>query len=389
LDTGFVLACCWFAHKLAKTWWGEREGRAAALLMAFFTAFYLPAATIPFAVDGLLLLPHLAAVYFAFRGRALTAGFCCALGLLTNVKALFVTATCALWLLTDLPLFAAGLAAPLAIAAVILTSLGALPDFYQQVWQWGLVYTSTSTFETALKHTADWLAFHAALLAGVILARHEAPYRFGTWFLLSCAPLALGNHFAPRYFFQLLPVMVILASRGIVLGLERYKRPAFAALLLLLLIPFIRFGPRYADLTLDNLLHKQPNWSDVAMDLDSQQAANIINASKQTNDSLFIWGYRPDIYVYTRLTPPEKFSDSQPLDGVPADRHLQSDQPNPAIPAKANRAVLIKSEPTFLVDGLGLLNPKLSPEQFPDLAQWLTHYRLIATTKLTRIYRHI
>ena len=93
LDTVFVLACCWLAYKLARAWWGENEGRAAALMLAFFTTFYLPAATVPFAVDGLLLLPHLAAVFFAKERRPFLSGLCCAVGLLTNVKAVFVVMT--------------------------------------------------------------------------------------------------------------------------------------------------------------------------------------------------------------------------------------------------------------------------------------------------------
>src|SRR5665213_950872 len=49
LDFAFVLACCWVAYKVASVWWGEREGRVAALLLAFFTTFYLTPATVPFA----------------------------------------------------------------------------------------------------------------------------------------------------------------------------------------------------------------------------------------------------------------------------------------------------------------------------------------------------
>jgi hypothetical protein len=181
-------------------------------------------------------------------------------------------------------------------------------------------------------------------------------------------------------------VMVIVASRGIVCGLRSYGKPAIAVLALLLLVPVVRFGPRYVQLIRDNITQHQTTWTDAALDIDSQRVADIINSRKQPFESLFVWGYRPDIYVYTRLTPPGTFSDSQPLDGVPADRHLQTSEPSPAIPARANRTLLIASEPTYIVDGLGLLNPKLSLERFPDLAPWLTHYRLLTQTKLSRIY---
>ena len=180
--------------------------------------------------------------------------------------------------------------------------------------------------------------------------------------------------------------MVILASRGIVVGLERFGRPGAALLAVLLLMPMVRFGPRYAELIWDNVEHRQTTWSDAALDIDSQQVAHIINARKQAGDTLFVWGYRPDVYVYTRLVPPGKFSDSQPLDGVPADRHLESSEASVGIPAGRNRSRLIQTEPTFVVDGLGLLNPALKVEGFGDMSVWMRNYRLIAETKLSRIY---
>jgi hypothetical protein len=63
LDAAFILLACQFTYRLARACWGEAEGRTAALLTAFFTAFYLPAAVIPFTADALPLTPHLAAVY--------------------------------------------------------------------------------------------------------------------------------------------------------------------------------------------------------------------------------------------------------------------------------------------------------------------------------------
>jgi len=52
-----------------------RGGRALGGVFAcVFTTFYLPAAVIPFAPDALLIAPHLAAVYFARKGKPLVAG---------------------------------------------------------------------------------------------------------------------------------------------------------------------------------------------------------------------------------------------------------------------------------------------------------------------------
>ena len=392
LDFAFVMVCCWLAYNLARAWWGETEGRIAAVLLAFFTTFYLTPATVPFAVDALLLLPHLAAIYFAKERRALLSGVCCAIGLLTNVKAVFVAATCAVWLMSELPLFTAGVALPLVIAAGAGGWLRLLPDSYNQVLRWGLMYAAGSAephaLGTGLKRCADWLGFHAALLAGAFaLGRKDDRFKLSVWVLFSAAALLLGNHFAPRYFFQLLPVLVVAGARGIVIAVERYGRLASVVLAILLIIPVVRFGPRYIELIAGDLAGRQTGWSDAALDVDSQQVAEFINAHKQAGDSLFVWGYRPDVYVYTRLIAPGKFWDSQPLDGVPADRHLQSSVPSTGVVVLENQKEMVQTRPTFVVDGLGKLNPALRPDQFSTLRAWLRGYRVVKETRYSRIYQ--
>jgi hypothetical protein len=153
----------------------------------------------------------------------------------------------------------------------------------------------------------------------------------------------------------------------------------------MLLIPLIRFGPRYAIVALG----RDPNWPDVALDRDSQQAAAIIQKSALPGDTLFVWGYRPDIYVYTRRLSGGQFWDSQPLTGVPADRHLTESQSILGPSAARHRAEFIRSNPTFFVDGLGLLNPNLDPRKFPEIRQWMLQYKLVAQTRLCLIYHKI
>jgi hypothetical protein len=101
---------------------------------------------------------------------------------------------------------------------------------------------------------------------------------------------------------------------------------------------------------------------------------------------LFVWGYRPDIFVYTRMVSDSRFWDSQPLTGVAADRHLYATTPIYGGPAAQNRTELAHSHPDWIVDGLGLLNPRLAPERYPELRQWLAQYKLVGRTKLSLIY---
>ena len=396
LDAAYVALACYLAYRLAHALWGEAEGVAAALLLAFFTAFYLPSAVISFAADALMLAPHLAAMYCAQRKLALWAGVWVGVAFLANAKALFLLAACAVWLWGELPLLLGGFAIPTGGAALAAFWSGSWNGYAEQVWRWGFIYAAKSPvlhpLANGVARTLHWLGFHAALVAGALFAwlRMERGDRFrlGAWLGFSFAAVCLGSRFAPHYFLQVLPPLVILASRGVVLAWRARREVAAVVLTLLLLVPFCRFGPRYLSLAYDHLEHREPQWSDVAMDQDSQDAAGRIRALAQPGETLFVWGYRPDLYVYTRLVSPGRFWDSQPLTGVPADRHLSATAPIYAGPtAVRNREELIRSNPTWFVDGLGLLNPKLAPSVYPNLQPWLKKYRLVARTKLSLIYR--
>ena len=395
LDAAYVLLACYLAFLLARSWWGEREGYIAAFFLAFFTTFYLPSAVIPFAADALMIVPHLAAIYYARERRPYLSGCFAGIGFLVNPKALFILAACAVFLITELLPLLLGFALPVIAGLAWALASGAWPGYCEQVWRWGLLYARNSPVvhpvRIGFSRTVDWLGFHAALAVATIAAFLRIATRdriqLGAWIALSFSAVCLGTRFAPHYFLQLLPPLVIAASRGVTLGLQSRRKATLAVLSVLLLIPFVRFLPHYVSLAVDDVAHREPHWSDVVMDLDSQHAAAKVLSFAHPGDTLFVWGYRPDLYVYTRMVSDSRFWDSQPLTGVPADRHLSTTQPIYNGPAAANRAELVKSRPTFIVDGLSPLNPHLSPAIYPELRPWLQHYRLIARTKLCLIYR--
>jgi hypothetical protein len=394
LDASYVVLACYLAYSIARDWWGEIEGRVSALLLAFFTTFYLPSAVIPFAPDALMIAPHLAAVYFARRARPVEAGLLAGVAFLVNAKAVFVLAACGVFLWpAELPL-AFGFVLPLLIALGWLLGTGAWAGYREQVWGWGALYAKyspvTNPWQTGLSRTLDWLGFHAALGAGsavtLVKMGRKDRWQMVAWMALSFVAVCLGTRFAPHYYLQLLPPMVIAASRGIVLATERWQRTSLVALAVLLLIPFIRFGPRYVTLGIDLLTGRTPQWSDIVMDQDSRKAAQIVSHFARPGDTLLVWGYRPNLYVYTRMSSDSLFWDSQPLTGVPADRHLHSSEPIYA-GATRNREELAQSRPTFLIDGLTLFNPGLNPSKYPELRAWLSHYKMIGRTPLSLIYR--
>jgi len=154
-------------------------------------------------------------------------------------------------------------------------------------------------------------------------------------------------------------------------------------MLALLLIPLIRFGPRYVTLANDLAHGRESNWSDLALNEDSKAAADRIERA----GTLLVWGYRPDIFTYTRMAAGSRFLDSQPLTGVLADRHLTSTQVLAPAWAARNRRELIATDPAWIVDGLGPLNPALAITNYPDLRDWLANYREVGRTRFSIVYQ--
>jgi hypothetical protein len=373
----FVFACCWMLWLFARDLWGPREGLAAALLLGFFLTFGIPAAVMALAPDLLMVLPHIAAVYLAWRGRAFLSGLVAGVALLVNAKAFFVLAACFFFAWRGAGWLLGGFAVPNIVALIWFGR-----QYVDQVWRWGAMYSEqTFAFATGFVRTANWAGFQCALVVGaaIALCREDRwRWKMTAWLVLSLAAVAAGWRFFPRYYFQLLPVMVLLAARGYTL-LGRWR----AVLLALLLIPLARFGPRYLILAND-LAHERPSdWSDLALNQDSQAASDRM----ERVGTLLVWGYRPDIFAYTRRPAGSRFLDSQPLTGVLADRHLTSSQPVAPGWAAHNRRELIASDPTWIVDGLGPLNPALAITNFPDLHDWLGNYREVGRTRFSIIYK--
>lgn len=388
----YAFAACVLIYRFASRMWSEREGLLAAGLLAFFLTFGIPAAVMPLASDLLMLAPHIAAVYLAWRGRPFLSGVLAGVAFLFSSKALFVLAACALWQYRALPQLALGFLVPNAAALGWLWAQGALGGYYEQVWRLGFMYAGNTfvenPFVAGLKRTGNWLGFHIALAigAGWYWLREQKPEhrRLAAWAVLSLAGVASGWRFFPRYYFLLLPVMVLAASRGFTL---MPRRRAAVVLALALAIPLVRFGPRYVLLARDAVTGRPSRWRDVAMDRDSRAAARLVKEQTRPGDTLFVWGYRPDLYIYTRLPAATRFLESQPLSGVLADRHLfESDSVAPEW-ARRNREELVRSRPNFIVDGLGRYNPRLAIESYADLQPWLADYERAGGTEFSVIWR--
>src|SRR5579863_5827318 len=94
VETVIAAASCAVAFRFASGLWSRREGFWAAGLLAFSLIFYLPAATIPLEPDTLMILPHLGAVYLAWKQKPLAAGLAAGLAFAMNIKGLTVLLVC-------------------------------------------------------------------------------------------------------------------------------------------------------------------------------------------------------------------------------------------------------------------------------------------------------
>ncbi len=392
----YVIAVAAMARQFARSKWTEREGLFAAFFAAFFLTFGLPSAVIPLASDMLLILPHLTAVYFAWRGRAFFSGVAAGVGLLCSSKAVFVLAACALWQWRQLPLLLLGFAAPNALALGWMWMHGSAEEYYRQAWQWGRIYAAHTfvehPFTEGVLRTANWMGFQAALVVGAIVGvRREK--RLLVWILISAVGVILGLRFFPRYYFLLLPGMVVAAARGWAVLTRRLKptlqtearatknKLAILALCALLAVPLIRFGKPYV------ILAHKGTMTDLAMDGDSLAASAILWQLSKPGDTLFVWGFRPDIFIDSGMPAGTRFLESQPISGVLADRHLFSSEAIATDFTAPNVRELLTTHPTWIVDGLGLYNPPLAISREASLAEWFSHYTEVARTDFSILYR--
>ncbi len=364
----YVLLSAWAVGRVAAHFWGQREERLAAALTAFALTFGIPASVMVIGPDLMLIPLQAAAFLAAWKRQAFAAGLLAGIGMLINGKMLLLLPV----MIVLRPVWLAGFLAPQLLLLPVASA------YWMQVWAWGSMY-SRDTFIAnpvleGLQRTMNWMGFHAAIVIGAAVGLREQPAKRRWLLWIACALVALtaGLRFSPRYYFLLLPPLTILAARGLALG----KRPL---LLLLLLIPLIRFGPRYIELAQG----KGSTWSDLAMEQDSRAAAALLKGE----GTLLVWGYRPEIYVLSGKPAATRFLDSQPLTGVFADRHLTNSTPTAAALARTNRAELMTTKPEWIVDGLGPYNPQLAITQFEDLRPWLKAYVETGRTQGTIIYR--
>lgn len=100
---------------------------------------------------------------------------------------------------------------------------------------------------------------------------------------------------------------------------------------------------------------------------------------KDSSDSLFVWGYRPEIYYWSGLIPASRYLSAQPLSGVPADFNYKSGRTLlPESETAAARAKLVRevdrTVPLYIIDDLSPINPEMGFHRFPELLDYLRRH---------------
>ncbi len=362
LGAVYVTLCCWLAAGLG--------GRWSAWLLAVYLSLGIPSAVMAVAPDLLLVGPHLAAVRLAKSGRGWAAGCVSGLALLVHTKGVLVLAAALLWRPDWKVAAGFGIFLPLQFA------FG--EAYWRQVWDWGRVYSAHPLAAKPLaefgQRTLNWMGFQAAAIAAIQWKARLWGWRWWAWCGLGLVSVALGFRFFPRYYFFLLVPVVVMAGQAL-RQIPGWRR---IALLSLLLIPALRFGPRNVRLAFGD-----ESWDDLALYRDSRAVAEVVRAGAKPQDSLFVWGYRPDISALARLSSGTPYLESQPLDCVFADRHLLPAVPMQGVGCEERLAKFQAMRPSWIADGLGPLNPRLRLELYYPLGD----YEVVHRTKSVVLYR--
>jgi len=122
-------------------------------------------------------------------------------------------------------------------------------------------------------------------------------------------------------------------------------------------------------------------------------SGETVTVPDESNDYLFVWGYRPEIYFWSGLRPASRFLSSQQLTGVPADVHYFGNDYHSVLGESATREAraqllndLEQTEPKYIVDELGFFNNDLGILRYPELREFLSSYKPMGATGRFFVY---
>ena len=332
-----------------------------------------------------------------------------------------------------------------------------LREYWLYVWDWGARYGSYNPLSRVLvsgmTRSIDYFALNNTLLIALVfvcaitfrrVAHHNVtsgdPAQTSAawlprdsvlllWLAVSYAGVVLGGRLYSHYFFQILPALCLIGARGLTEIRSRLRRRdagfrngVTAILVLGFLFTLVRFHGRTVILAADMVRGRKSSitsgWFHERIDREERMVAAVVrdmpdgedagaNAGLEdiragaprtrevrgSEDYLFVWGYRPEIYYIAGLLPASRYLSTQPLTGVPADVHYFGDDDrsilDDASTALAREQLvrdLQENKPKYIVDELGMFNNDLSINSYPELTELMKEYKAIGPVERFMIY---
>jgi len=177
------------------------------------------------------------------------------------------------------------------------------------------------------------------------------------WFVLSFIPISLGGRFFYHYFVQLIPPLCLLAALPACQFWNQKKyRPALAFFSLL---PLLIFMPE----STSKLWEKKKNFEIVG---------EYVRNNSNPKDRIFIWGFFPRAYFFTKRKPASRFlfcdfltGSTSITDGMDYDPNKPNELPN--VFQRLRRDMNPKTQPLNDYDTSKWIVPRAWPHLWEDL----------------------
>jgi hypothetical protein len=339
----------------------------------------------------------------------------------------------------------AGLAAASLPFVAWLFATDAMSRYVLYVWKWGLRYSSyypaTRGAEIFLHYGTDYFLINNTLLVGFLIivgittrrlvwrtkrVEDESREFFNSdvalllWVAVSFAGVSAGGRFFAHYYFQIIPGLCLITSRGL-LAIFSWSNSrnlfAKASVFILLISGFsytlVRTHTETAALALDrmqgrpNNINREtrlaaaivrdiPNPADAADRLGLEEIRSNgprTRTAEDPADYLFVWGNWPEVYYWSGLLPASGYLSSQPLTGLPADVWYGSEEYLLIVDDKTTataRAELLRdverTPPRYIIDELGLRDERFSIMAYPELRDFMSKYERLTSESRAPIY---
>ena len=364
-----ILGTCWVVFRLGRRLRpgapGAALGYLAALLVAVASFTYRRSQMLAFHTEWPLMLFSALAMLLVFRGLTrgrrrdlAAAGACFAVGFLAKQPGIFDAGAAALFVLLwqqrrgalwsadtlrRAGHLAAGFFAVLGLTTAYFAARGALGDFVLYYWTYNVEhYTAIVPWSERLAaldpfhHGRHYLTANPLLLVGAAASiaaaasawirhrRTDGRLLLALWFLFGWFGASYSGRNFGHYFIQIVAPACLLTAwagvdawRALAPRLQRWRgradlavagRAALAAALVLgLAMPLVRFGGEIAGRTL---------WTERPMPRERARLLEAIRARTAPEDSIFVWGYYPELYVLAPRRPASRYSNANYLTGM-------------------------------------------------------------------------